>query len=252
VIFDKDMKSGSTRIIFIRLVRVGSSTFYSLLIKYARKRGMKVYDYKRFHQELDGVLERPYDVFAFHQAYNPVAQNQIVPGGKYVVLLREPVDRVLSEYYKYLYDAPMRSREMTREQREEVTKEKMSFDQWFTREEDNYMHSGGVLCRQSNHMTKWLSYPFKCDLDQAKRNLDKFLVVGLMEEYDLFLRQAKEKIGFSEEEIRYKEKKRYNANRPRTKTGGLTEEQLNLIKRENQLDIELYNYARSRFCPASS
>ncbi len=245
-------RENQTRIIFVRLVRVGSSTFYGLLVRYARRRGMKVYNYRSYHQELDGVIKRPYSVYSFHQAYNPEAQDEIVPGGKYVVLLREPVDRVLSEYYKYLFDAPMKARKMTRNQVSEAVKEKMPFNQWFNEEEDNYMHSGGVLCRQSNHMTKWLSYPYKCDLEQAKKNLDNFAVVGLMEKYDLFLREVKEKLGFKDEEIQYSEKKRYNANRPRTRTGGLTEGQLETIRKKNDLDIKLYDYVRRNYYPASS
>jgi hypothetical protein len=245
---EKNETDKGVPIIFVRLIRVGSSTFYDMLVKYAKKRGMKVYNYRCYHQELDGVFRRPYGVYAFHQAYNPEMQDNIVPGGKYVVLLREPVDRVLSEYYKYLYDAPMKAKEMTGFQKKLVGERKMSFDEWFSKEDDNYMHSGSVLCRQDNHMTKWLSYPYKCDLEQAKRNLEKFTVVGLMEFYDLFLKKVKDRLGFTEQEISYVQKKRYNANRPRTKTGGLSEKQMELIKERNKLDGELYKYAKENYC----
>jgi hypothetical protein len=78
----------------------------------------------------------------------------------------------------------------------------------------------------------------------AKRNLEKhFAIVGLTEQFDETLILLRRSLGWRRVPFYI----RQNATKNRLLKDDLSTEVLNAIKRYNELDMELYEYARERF-----
>ena len=150
----------------------------------------------------------------------------------YITLLREPVDRVLSQYSSML---ERRRRWMFRNG-EPITLEE-------------YV-SSGCTKEVDNVQTRRLSGvdpPFRqCSedmLDRAKQNIrDHFAVVGLTERFDHTLMLLRRILGW-----RYILYFRMNVTKARVTRASVPKELQDLIASYNQLDIELYRYATDSF-----
>jgi hypothetical protein len=155
---------------------------------------------------------------------------------EYITLLRDPIARVVSYYY-YILGHPKHWRHA------ELVRSGTSLEEFVRSSPDRgvendqtRMLSGrgageldaGVLGREA--------------LDEAKRNLESFLVVGLTERFDesfILLRRA----------LAWKVPVYVTANvSTRPKPASATA--LELIRERNQLDLELYEFARALFSAA--
>ncbi|SDN60276.1 Sulfotransferase family protein [Paenibacillus sp. yr247] len=137
----------------------------------------------------------------------------------YITMLREPIDRVISHYY-YL-------------QGKNHFKTNTSFEDFIS---DNL---------NRNVQTQYISGQFTPkdtpDIQKAKENIDKyFSIVGITEMFDESLFLMKKQFGW--QDINYS-KKNVTVNRP--SRDQLSKEIIDLVKRHNELDIELYDYARN-------
>ncbi len=134
----------------------------------------------------------------------------------YITFLREPVSRYISHYNHQ--------------------KNVMKID-WS-------IHSFLKEKRFDNFMTKRIAGSE--DLDKAKRILDeKFSFVGLIESFDESLLLMKNELPEYNFDVRYEVKNKSN-NKNYQSNAQLTDKTiLNEIKKRNQLDIELYRYAKS-------
>jgi hypothetical protein len=154
---------------------------------------------------------------------------------KYITMLRNPVDRVVSHYYyvlrnkdHYLHDT--------------VVDQEMSLEQYVTSELTTELDNGQT--RQISGMT---DIPFgKCDsgmLDVALSNIEEnFLLVGLTERFDeslLLLYRLMRWRG-------YPLYKRVNVSKNKPRKLSLPPEILEEIQGRNNLDIELYDFAVAR------
>ena len=135
---------------------------------------------------------------------------------RYVTILRDPIERYLSNYY--------------------FQKDVMGMGWNF----ESYLEEK----RFHNFMVKKLTGTN--DLKRAKQIIDDFFFVGFVEEFDRSLILLKDRLE-TPFNINYK-KRRVNSNKKHDKYAkGLNPEQLNSVKEKNKLDMELYNYAYNNF-----
>jgi Galactose-3-O-sulfotransferase len=154
----------------------------------------------------------------------------------YITLLREPIARVVSYYY-YILGHPKHWRHA------ELVRSGMSLDEFArtspergVEDDQTRMLSGrgageldaGSLGRKA--------------LDEAKRNLEKFLVVGLTERFDESFILIRRALGWKFP--------LYVAGNVSTGPKPASAAALELIRERNQLDLELYEHARGLFSAA--
>ncbi|MEM7556810.1 MAG: sulfotransferase family 2 domain-containing protein [Cyanobacteria bacterium P01_A01_bin.84] len=158
----------------------------------------------------------------------------------YITLLRNPVERVISYYYYVLrksnhYLHPL------------VTSKKMSLEDCILSEVSTELNNSQTRTIAATNGDKDSPIPFgKCDiemLDKAKKNLrEHFIGVGLVESFDKSLLLFKKLLNWNN--ILYIKR---NVTKDRPLKSDLSQETLNLIKRQNEFDIELYKYASKLF-----
>ena len=138
----------------------------------------------------------------------------------YITMLREPIDRAISDYYwikhhDFEYKIP----------RDKSLPEllKMGF------------------FRGNNTMTRYLSGVTEPDLDLAKNRL-KYMIdeFGFMEEFDEFVGILRDKFGWPEIQLGHEKR---NTQRP----AEVSADTIDAVKEYNQLDLELYDYARKLY-----
>jgi hypothetical protein len=153
----------------------------------------------------------------------------------YITLLRDPVDRVISHYYMIV-------RSPADIFYNEVTSRKMSLKDFA---------ESGLVPELENGQTRFLGgagphVPFgKCTpeiLEKAKKNLrDYFSIVGLRERFDETVVLLKKTFGWMNAF--------YVKDRPKKRLlkEAISRETLSVIEKYNQLDLELYAFAKERF-----
>lgn len=167
----------------------------------------------------------------------------------YLAFVRDPVDRILSEYY-YLRSAPRGYPKFDRE----IYEKKMPLDEYirsgFTVSVDNMQVRAisGIGCEGHGtafNLSKEISpKPFgkisKEDLQLAKKNIEQdYRFVGITEKFDESLLILNELFGWK---CLYYEKQNVNSN-----TKEISTELYQELKEMNQLDYELYDFCCERF-----
>ncbi|MBW8011346.1 MAG: sulfotransferase family protein [Chloroflexi bacterium] len=154
----------------------------------------------------------------------------------YFTLLRDPIERVISQYY-YV------KRDRDHLLHDKVENGKMGLDEYI---------ESGITPEVNNGQTRLISgedhlYAYgKCTpelLDLAKKNIQShFSIVGLLERFEESLILLK---------LHYGWKKLYyvvrNVSQNRLPRSEISKDTIALIKKYNQLDIELYHYAKRQF-----
>jgi Sulfotransferase family len=144
---------------------------------------------------------------------------------RYITLLRDPVNRVISAYY-YIKSSP-NNKLYTKANR-------LSFEEFILSKDDN------IRLPLWNHQTRFLSGKHHPDLEQAKRNLSKhYAVVGITEMYPHSVFLMKRALGWSD--IDYTKQ---NVTKRRPHKQQVPEELIRIIKQNNALDIQLYHFAK--------
>ncbi|HEY9770735.1 MAG TPA: sulfotransferase family 2 domain-containing protein [Coleofasciculaceae cyanobacterium] len=160
--------------------------------------------------------------------------HQLLPEScAYFTLLRNPVERFISNYYFLLKKEghPLGQKLLE----EKVTIE--DFVNWTG--EDNYQTRFLAKNIGEGNLDIKGSECTRETLERAKRNLrENFAVVGIVEEFDKTLLLLKKTFGWKN--IFYKVK---NKNKQRPSNNLIPQKTLKLIKEKNKLDLELYNYA---------
>jgi len=230
-----DMMPESKTIIFIHNPKTGGRTLRRITDRQYEPNEVVVIPREHYHsstvaQHLAGPgKDRPRLI----RGHIPFGVHALLPfESAYITLLREPVDRVLSQYSSML---ERRRRWMFRDG-EPITLEE-------------YV-SSGCTKEVDNVQTRRLSGvdpPFRqCSrdmLDRAKQNLtDHFAVVGLTEKFDHTLMLFRRILGW-----KYILYFRMNVTKARVARASVSNEVQDLIASYNQLDIELYRYATDRF-----
>lgn len=162
----------------------------------------------------------------------------------YITMLRNPVERVISHYYFH-------KRDVGHYLHKESLSENWTLEDFVckTTENDNGQTRAlaGVLDVYSFLRAGQSAISFGgCGreiLEIAKSNLRDFAVVGLTERFDESLILLKRTLGWQNAPVYVKEN--VTADRPRKEV--VPQDVLDLIKKHNELDIELYRYATELF-----
>lgn len=155
----------------------------------------------------------------------------------YFTLLRNPIERFISNYY-YILKNPNHSLHQSLREQQITLKDFASCSG-----EDNYQ----TRCLARTIGEKDLNInEAECNremLDRAKRNLrENCAVVGIVEEFDRTLLLLKKTFGWNN--VFYKVK---NKNKQRPSKNAISQVTLSLIEEKNKLDLELYQYATEIF-----
>jgi len=151
---------------------------------------------------------------------------------RYITMLRDPVERVISSYYHVL-------RTPDNWLYRDVAKSGMTLEQ--------YVKSEGPIAHEARNMqtrmmagTAWDCILDEASLKTAKENLDKCAAVGVVERFDESLVLFKRRLGWTG--LRYL--KMRAGGRPRN--SDISPSVLDAIRTHNELDIQLYQYAVQR------
>jgi hypothetical protein len=160
---------------------------------------------------------------------------------EYVTILREPIARVIS-MYRYIRGDPKHWLH------KEMVASGMTLEEFVASNADPGLdnHQTRMLAgRGTGHFAPWeeTSPVAWSDLEEAKRNLDKFLVVGLTEKFDESFILIRRALGWK--------LPLYLAGNVSSHTKvEVTPEATELIRQRNQLDLELYDHALELFSAA--
>lgn len=143
----------------------------------------------------------------------------------YITLLRDPIEQVISSYYFILRRPDMNDHHIVKN---------MSFKEFITMEQ--------FKGKTSNRQTRFISGGDRCDLNQAKSNLNKyFTLAGITEMYNESLFLMKKEFGWAD--ISYEIR---NVTKDRPTKDELPSDIIDILKKNNQLDLELYEFAQER------
>ena len=155
----------------------------------------------------------------------------------YITILRDPIDRVISLYY-YIKRSPDHHLNQI------INNSKMTLEKFVANEittEINDAQTRILYGEKSHNIAFGETFPEM--LDTAKRNLKQYFeVVGVMEEFDKTLVLIQEALKWK---TPYYIKQ--NVTKNRISKIDLPKETLTLIKKYNELDLELYEYAKKLF-----
>ena len=226
------------KIIYIHIPKTGGSTLQGIINRTYRKSGRyKVANNREALaiDELDSFAKDKIKLIQGHMCFGLHEKFNDPDACTYITMLRDPVRRVISNYYfiltrktHYLYD--------------EIVSNNYTLK--------DYVESG-IVANAENAQIRLLSNNIdvphnECTremLEQAKSNLDNyFSVVGINEMYD-------ETVLFLQDEFGWKFPyySRLNVTGHGVKQSDLDEETLAAIRQYNALDIELYEYVKSNF-----
>ena len=161
----------------------------------------------------------------------PFGVHEMLPQhSTYITMLRDPIKRVISNYY-FAKKTP------SHRLYETINQEGMSLEEYITSEINPQLNNGQVRLISGNTDVAY----GKCTneiLEKAKHNLKTyFSVVGTVENFDRTLIALREILGYKN--ICYTKANTNQSN----KSNHIDNKLINLIKNYNILDIELYNYA---------
>lgn len=156
----------------------------------------------------------------------------------YITMMRDPVDRVISHYY-FVRRSPNHYLHET------VMSKNMSLEDYVGSELSIEINNGQtrLLAGLKENPGIGIGKGFPEMLNRAKKNIeDNFTVVGLTEEFDKSLILFKKALGWSET---FYLKRNETKNRKAVKE--VADNIIHTIREYNEMDIELYKYAKNIF-----
>ncbi|MBD1381913.1 sulfotransferase family 2 domain-containing protein [Metabacillus arenae] len=142
----------------------------------------------------------------------------------YYTMLRDPVEQVISEYYYILRKPNNMAHNKVKN---------MSFEE--------FIYSDEFKGHTSNRQTCFISGEPKKDLSKAKENLMKhFSIVGITEMFEESVFLINQELGWKNFSL----KKNINVTKNRPTRDDIPEHVIETLKKNNELDIELYHFGK--------
>jgi hypothetical protein len=225
--------AGTQRVlIFLHNMRTAGETLRTLIARqYDQQEVCTVLGKPESASNIPEIQEADLEKIKVVQGHIPFGVHEAVRRpARYVSLLREPIDRVISLYYHILENPKLGYHRMAREHLSSLSA----------------FVASGTFSELDNGQTRRLSgvYPKfgRCSddmLERAKHNLmSHFVVVGTTERFDESLLLMKGALGWRH--IFYH---KINVAKTRPSRESISADALELIERHNTLDTELFHYA---------
>lgn len=232
----------SKKIIFLHIPKAGGTTLHSVIRK--NYDTDKIYTLTGTRQAMIEFMKMPreeinkYDCvqghmgFGFHKYF----EDDI----KYITLMRDPLKRVISLYF-YILRTPQHYLFNL------LTGAKMGLKEFVESGATHELYDGQTRLLASE---SGLGITFddkrkldRSDLERAKKHLrDHFALVSTLDQFDEFLIAAQRILGWKD--ISYEKK---NISHKKTETTDIDDHTLRTIGMNNEIDLELYNYAQEFF-----
>jgi hypothetical protein len=241
-------------LVFVHIPKTAGGTVTSMLTAaYSRQAVRDAGNYARAPEKIErkirSTLRRGGRVAAGHTPYGAVREH-LPPDTRYMTFLREPVDRVLSHYYRHLHrKRPKVQRSPAREQHRLETPGKVRPDRKPKADSIEEAIVGMRMPQLNNLATRFLcgrpsvlgDLPASA-LDDAKANLGEFAFVGIQERFEESLVLLQRMLGLGS--IPYRDR-HVSSNRPAVDE--IPDQERALIEEHNQLDAELYSFGLGLF-----
>ena len=233
----KDYNECEGGVMFLHIPRCGGTTFRHILNKCFNKcytvGGKTSYDeFLKFKNQPNKA--KKYDCIMGHMGFG---FHQCVPESTYVTILRDPVDRVVSNYVRNKMMGNVNCNLA------EYVRKRCATNNVQTR----------LLCATDGSMNNYYEDMneerelSQDDLKLAKENLNKyFTLVGQLETFDHFLLLFKKEFKLDTMKIFYT-KRNANIRKKRPDTYNISEDDKKIIINHNKLDIDLYDYSKKLF-----
>jgi len=226
------------KLIFLHIPKTAGSTFHMILNKRYKPHEIKNLFGSRYSEpEIKSFIEAPVETkknIRLLKGHMPYGMHNYLPDeSKYISVLRNPVERVISQYYyikKNTYN-PLHN---------QVEKDGMSISEFV---------SSGISVGMNNGHCRFLNgdldeYKFnQCDdilLDQVKENIRKnFIWLGLTERFDESVLVLSKLLGWKSPPYYIRE----NVSKNRKSRDSISKEEISIIEEYNSLDMNLYSFA---------
>jgi hypothetical protein len=219
-----NMNSKNKVLIFLHIPKTGGLTLRNIIDRQYKKNGILLHS--RTAPSNKRLKKRDFSRIKCVYGHNRFGvHEEIHVPSTYITMLRDPVSRVISTYYFILARKQNRMHHKIKN---------MSLEDFVSSNDPQ------LMIPVSNHQTRYLSGESIPDLQKAKENIENhFSVVGITEMFDESIFLMKKELGWKN--IFYT-KQNVSTNRP--KRDQISKETLEMIKSKNDLDYELYNYAK--------
>jgi len=230
--------------IFVHIAKTAGSTLLSIMENvFNRDEILYLYDNDDYPQNVEGLKrmsgqeKRRYRLFTGHFPFG--LHEYISQPCKYITILREPVDRVISTYNHIKNVECMSKDEDFRKRWEEARK--MSLEEFVKSDILPYQSNYKVYCL-ADRAAEYGDCSVE-DLERAKKNLrEHFVIAGLTERFDETVVYIRRNLGWV---VPYYAK--MNVREGGLQKEDLPEGTLRLIEEKNWIAIELYKYATELF-----
>lgn len=220
-------------VIFLHIPKTGGRSLENILLRKYSKEEVLVNVHKQMGEIAEWPDERKRKV-RYLQGHFAYGAHEVFPQGcRYITMLREPVERVISLYY-------FLKRTTSHPLCQVIANDKMGLEEFLT---------SGISDEISNDQTRLIAgvstgaQAGAADmLELAKNNIEnKFILAGLVEKFDDTLVLLKRRLGLKNI---YYGIRNQTINRPMKEE--ISESALSLICERNQADLDLYAFAKDR------
>jgi hypothetical protein len=229
-------------VIFLHIPKTAGTTFHTILRKQygqSSTAAVRAFTQEDLKDRLDALKAKTdgaksLEVVSGHMIFG--AHRHLSSSFRYLTFMREPVSRVISDYY-YVQRTP------DHDFYDPVVTESYSLADYV--ESGITIYTDNVQTRMIAGVGRDLAFGECTDdvLNQALENLDEhFAGVGITERFDESITLIQRKLGWSVP--MYKTR---NRTKKRPDREDISESTRSLIREHNALDIELYNEAEERF-----